>query len=548
MKQSFLVALKTKLRPLKPAVQGTARLVQSRRLHILFLVHDYSYLRNFDDCIRSLVRKGHTLTLAFPQRKEGKPQAVLERFSAKGINVIMVPRARDDEWATLAGFIRKARSYLLYRRSDFSGTQYLQERVAEATPEDVKAFLARPFIRSHPRLTDFACRLIEAAIPAPAVARKDLSALKPDVVLITPFFTFSTRYQVEYAKAAREFSVPVAVPVFSWDNLTSKGAFQIRPDRLFVWNQTQVREAATLHNISASRVVVTGGMRFSKFFGARPGTTKERFCEKVGLDPSNDLITYLGSSRTIAPREHEFLWRWISALRAAEDPRVRSCNIYVRPHPGNPAIWDNWPARSELGVSLWDGQGSNVEGVIESVGHSAAVFGINTTAMLEAAALDKPVLTVLDKDLVVGQTERIHFHYLTSVAGGLVTVAKDFSEHINHLAAILAGDPLFARKSRRFSKAFLRPPFPYRSPIAAFESATLRLGRRRPRTRLSRFLMLLLRPAIARLADTANKKAKQRRQKSSTPSDGVVSSGVIEAKMDMAERASTAGTLSSIAE
>jgi len=474
------------------------RFFRPSAIHILFLLHDYSYLRNFDDCIRSLLLRGHRVTIAFPDPKDDRPQKEPTKFRKSGdIRVRYVRRSRDDEWKTFAPFIRKARSYLLYRKNVFTGATYLQHRIAEQTPENVKSFVQSPWVQRWPRLADLFCRLLERGIPASEPAEHLVAELKPDVVLITPYFTTSTVYQIEYAKAARALGVPIGVPVFSWDNLSSKGAMQVIPDRLFVWNKTQLKEAATLHNIPASRVTITGGMRFSKFFEAVPGVSKEEFCASVGLDPSAVLITYLGSSRTIAPQEHEFVWRWIEALRAAEDPRLRGCNIYVRPHPGNTAIWDHWPTTPPSGVAVWNGEGNNVRGVIDSVGHSAAVVGINTTAMLEAAALGKPVLTIMDDCLRAGQVERIHFHYLTSVAGGLVTVANNFEEHIDHLTALLAGARQFTRKSRKFSKGFLRPPWPYRSPVAAFEKAVESLAHSRRTMTLEEFLLpsILLRPA-----------------------------------------------------
>jgi hypothetical protein len=225
----------------------------------------------------------------------------------------------------------------------------------------------------------------------------------------------------------------------------------------------------------------------------------------VGLDPSKAIITYLGSSRTIAAEEHLFLWRWLEALRAAADPALRDCNVFVRPHPGNPVIWDHWPNTPQARVALWDGRGNDVRGVIESVGHSVAVVGINTTAMLEAAALGKPVLTVVDDELRAGQAERIHFNYLTSVAGGLVTAANSLEEHVGHLTAILAGDSRFSGKSERFAKAFLRPPWPDRSPVKAFQKAVERLARQ-PIAIGGVLLPRLLRPAAEQIARRLNSK------------------------------------------
>ena len=243
-----------------------------------------------------------------------------------------------------------------------------------------------------------------------------------------PYVTSEALYQIEYAKAGQQLGIPIGVPVFSWDNLSTKGAIHVVPDRLFVWNEAQKREAVSLHKMPSRKVVITGGMRFSRFFKATVRFSRDEFCRRFGLDPSKPMITYLGSSRTIAPEEHLFLWRWIEALRSCDVPQVMACNVFVRPHPMNNAIWDQWPKECPRNIGVWDGSDNDVRGVIDCVSHSVAVVGVNTTAMLEAAALGKPVLTVLDDAVRAGQAERIHFDHLTSVAGGLVTAARDFDE------------------------------------------------------------------------------------------------------------------------
>ena len=59
---------------------------------------------------------------------------------------------------------------------------------------------------------------------------------------------------------------------------------------------------------------------------------------------------------------------------------------------------------------------------------SQAVVGINTTAMIEAAILRRPVLSVRDASFVHSQRETIHFGYLAADAGGCALVA-DSLEH-----------------------------------------------------------------------------------------------------------------------
>jgi hypothetical protein len=239
-------------------------------------------------------------------------------------------------------------------------------------------------------------------------------------------------------------------------------------------------------------------MRFANFFGASSRLSRKEFCKSLGLDPRKPLLTYLGSSRTIAPDEHLFLWRWIAAVRTAADPRLRDCNIFVRPHPHNSVIWDQWPKVPPGGVAVWDGRGNDIRGIIDCVGHSIAVVGINTTAMLEAAALEKPVLTVIDENLSVGQTQRVHFRYLTD---GLVTAAVSLENHVSDLTKILHGDTGFARKSKTFTRSFLRPPWPFRSPVKAFHIAVEQFAwSPYPRPLTVNWLPIFLRPMVSWLA------------------------------------------------
>jgi hypothetical protein len=239
-------------------------------------------------------------------------------------------------------------------------------------------------------------------------------------------------------------------------------------------------------------------MRFANFFGASSRLSRAEFCKSLGLDATKPLLAYLGSSRTIAPDEHLFLWRWIAAVRTAADPLLRDCNIFVRPHPHNSVIWDQWPKVLPEGVVIWNGRGNDIRGIIDCVVHSSAVVGINTTAMLEAAALGKPVLTIIDENLSVGQTQRVHFRYLTQ---GLVTAAPNLEDHVIDLTKILHGDTSFARKSKTFARSFLRPPWPFRSPVKAFHIAVEQFAwNPYPRALAMNLMPILLRPIVSWLA------------------------------------------------
>jgi hypothetical protein len=84
------------------------------------------------------------------------------------------------------------------------------------------------------------------------------------------------------------------------------------------------------------------------------------------------------------------------------------------------------------------------------------VVGLNTSAEIEAAILDKPVLTVKAGAFAPGQEGQLHFRYLLQEHGGFVHTAASFDQHVDQLGEALAGDPL-AGARRQFLETFVRP-------------------------------------------------------------------------------------------
>ena len=93
----------------------------------------------------------------------------------------------------------------------------------------------------------------------------------------------------------------------------------------------------------------------------------------------------------------------------------------------------------------------------DSIFHSAAVVGINTTAMIEAAVVGRSVHTVLDPAFADSQRGAFHFDYLLDVAGGVLRAAETYAAHRDDLAAALAGDDAGAAARQGFVREFVRP-------------------------------------------------------------------------------------------
>ena len=92
-----------------------------------------------------------------------------------------------------------------------------------------------------------------------------------------------------------------------------------------------------------------------------------------------------------------------------------------------------------------------------SLFYSAAIVGINTSAMIEAAILERPVLSLLTPDFAGTQAGTVHFRYLLPENGGFLRVAASFAEHIDQLAAVLRAPQETAAQLRGFVDTFIRP-------------------------------------------------------------------------------------------
>ncbi|NOT24865.1 MAG: hypothetical protein HOP16_02075 [Acidobacteria bacterium] len=437
-------------------------------MRVLFFINNVSKTRHFDSVIEMLVERGHTVVLA-AARQRNRPLSLPKNlllanhdFIARGlpgrIELTTCPVNRVDRWQNLAPAIRQARDYLRFFDERYAKAEKLERRSATNAPKGWLRFMKdHPWLSKRWRLVSSLLALVEHAIPSEKLFDLFLVYERPDIVLVTPLVDYGS-YQTDYVKSAHRMGIPVVFAPFSWDNLTNRGLIRVTPDRVLVWNDIQKQETTDLHDVPAERVVVTGAPRFDEFFAMRPSGDRELFCRRVGLDPSRPYLLYLCSSEFVAPREVEFVSKWITYLREAKDPAVHGCGVLVRPHPAHLKQWKGIDLSSFSNVALWhEKETMNADqGLYDSLHYSSAVVGLNTSAMIEAGILDRPVLTLVLDEFAEGQQGTLHFHYLRAANGGLLHEATSLSEHAAQVSEVLEGR-LSGEQRRRFVERFVRP-------------------------------------------------------------------------------------------
>jgi hypothetical protein len=93
--------------------------------------------------------------------------------------------------------------------------------------------------------------------------------------------------------------------------------------------------------------------------------------------------------------------------------------------------------------------------MFHSIYYSEGVLGINTSATIEAAIVDKPCLTILAERYRDTQQNFTHFSHLLN--GDFLEVARDIPEAAEIVAGLLQGHDANKDKRRRFVRDFVRP-------------------------------------------------------------------------------------------
>jgi hypothetical protein len=430
---------------------------------ILFVMHYPGYLRYYDSTVRLLAERGNEVVIAFDS--PDKQSEGLESLENMPINVRVfgaTPK-RQDVWAPLAKVLRTAVDFLRYLHPRYGESRYLRARMelqlaSLLRPLAAVRTLAPPTLK---RLVEFLMRL-EGAIPPSPVITAFLDNVRPDVVLVTPLVTDGST-QVDLIKSARSLGIRTGLCVASWDHLTTKGLIRLQPDRIFVWNEAQKKEAEEFHYVDPARVVVTGAQPFDKWFNRASHTSREEFCSKVGLSPDSPIVLFVGSTASISSpqAEFDFVNRWIEAIR--KHPSLNRLGILIRPHPYNMGGWAKADLTAWKNVTVWPREGANPVNeedraeYFDSIRHSAAVVGINTSAMIESAIVGRPVLTILPPEFEDTQSGTIHFQYLLPENGGFLRVARGLEEHLAQLAETLHANGSVATSLQRFILNFIRP-------------------------------------------------------------------------------------------
>jgi hypothetical protein len=414
--------------------------------------------------LRALAARGHDIELVREPLGdfEWPPFVVALAEECPTIRLATMPVAAKTRWWELATRYRRARFYLRFFGPAYRRMPALLGRARKRAPR-LALWIAEGFGATGQSFLARTLDVLEQSTRTAAIFHEYLRERRPDVVVCTPLIVLKTS-QLDLARAAMELGIRNVFAVASWDHLSSKHELTFVPQQVIVWNDVQKREAVDLHRVPSDRIVITGSQVFDDWFDREPSSSREAFCARVGLRPDRPIVLYVCSSLLEgSPPEPAFVLRWARHLRDSGLPVLRDCGILIRPHHEHGEAWRRVSFAGLDNVACWPRMGDSPvnarskDDYFDSLYHASVTVGLNTSAMIEAAILGRPVHTVLVPEFHESQEGTMHFHYLLSGPDALLHGARSLDEHAQYLAATLEGRGPDPDRSVRFVRAFVRP-------------------------------------------------------------------------------------------
>ncbi|HEY2326952.1 MAG TPA: hypothetical protein VGH52_05650 [Gaiellaceae bacterium] len=413
-------------------------------MKILFVMSRLKYLPYFQSSLELIADRGHELVLLLLHASDGRrEQAWADAMAARpNVTIVVEHQFKGDPTHKPARSLRRASEYLRYQAPEYEGLfEFRRGKARERSPRWTRMPLAGPVVAAFDRAMPVS--------PRPAAFVREV---RPDVVAVCdpgrPGALLSA-----YVSTAREQGIPVALCVPSWDNLSTGQLTRVVPDAMLVWNDAQVKEAEEIHGIPRELVIATGATRFDEWF-ARTPRDAAAFKAHAGLDPQRPYVLWVGGALLPAARtEAELAYDWVEALRAAGD----DIGVLLRPHPMRVDDWNAVDFSGFENVTVFPRRDNTMPvdeeqraDYFDSLYHASVVVGVNSSAMIEAAVVGRPVLALMAPEFDGSTTGMFHFAYLLEENGGPVRTATSIGEHIAKLREP-RGD------AQAFVQRFVRP-------------------------------------------------------------------------------------------
>jgi len=409
--------------------------------HILFAGRSVFHFPYYESVCEALITEGAYVTFVFDaESSKGQSDTALKLFVSRhsdNCEVLFAPSTTGISSAILRT-TRELRAYCHYLRRA-SGSSFYLNRQSRYLPSWIR-WIARIRLLRFIFASDFLSTLLaffERRIPANHATLSEVKRLNPKAIFAAPINMRFSR-EVEFIKAGNQLSVPTFGLVQTWDNLTTKGIFHVRPNHLYCWNDQHRAEAIAIHGFSPESTSIVGAPFYDKWFinnNAPPD--RATTLSKLGLHSYERYIVYLGSSANIARDESWLVHRLLGAIQQSGLTGIR---LVVRPHPVNKKWIEEFRLNDMVIIDSSSSLPEDVESIRQLAGvivHSQFAVGVNTSAMIDAVILGKVCVALISSRYSKTQVEALHFAMLRAT-GALLECSAD---KVSDIVRLIENDP-----------------------------------------------------------------------------------------------------------
>ncbi len=218
---------------------------------------------------------------------------------------------------------------------------------------------------------------------------------KPDLVLATDIFHSA---DVCFLVEAKKRGVTSVGMVRSWDNITNKGLFRVKPDKLIVHNNIVKEEAVKYEDVDFKNIFVSGLPQFDIYLEDII-IPRDIFFKRIGLNPNRKTILVAPHGR----RFHKTDWELLEILKKRLDNNFQ---FIVRFPPNDTVELNEFipderffierPGK-EFGANRFNErevQKTDAVTLANDLFYSDVVVNYGSTISIDAVVFDKPVVIV----------------------------------------------------------------------------------------------------------------------------------------------------------
>lgn len=292
------------------------------------------------------------------------------------------------------------------------------------------------------------------------------------VVGATPGVNIKSVGDLPVFAMAQKRGIKTLALIHSWDNIAKrKGPMWIRPDILGVWNEFQKQEAIKVNFYKEGDIKLVGPAHFDIYWRQDTFIGREAFFKKMGLDPNKKLVTIISTAEGLvdnnyivdilldAFKKNRYVLPIQLLFRLSHVPPECNDQMYGRFY-NNPNITIDYPGEHSLKLG-WNPSQQQMHHFANLVKYSDVQVSIVSTATVEAAILDRPVVNIgfstvqpeLFQKLIIESVFKCHFKPIIDF--GATYIAKNPDDLIAGINSYLLNPALHRQERARLKEALI---------------------------------------------------------------------------------------------